>query len=165
MMVLLLAFFGPVTLAQQARSFSFELLADVSHATPLFGPVREREWAPEWAPQFLHPATPTQREGAIFTTTGHGGTRLWILTAYDPAAGRVGYLVTDPGFLVTEITISIVPAGARASRATVTYRRSALTERANEQVRAMTSDWAAEQAHHWGTAIGAALKRTASVAQ
>ena len=78
----------------------------------------------------------------------------------EPAAGRVAYVVTDPDVLVTEIKISIVPAGDHASRATVTYRRSALTERSDEQFHALTADWAAEQAHHWGTAIAAALKRS-----
>jgi hypothetical protein len=160
MMMLPLMLIAQAALAQEARSFTFDLPATVADATPLFGPVREREWAPEWAPRFLHPASPAQRDGAIFTTTGHTGTRVWVVTEYDPKAGRVAYLVTDPGFLVTEITISVVASGERTSRATVSYRRSALTGRANEQVRALTIDWAAGQAHHWGAAITAALKRS-----
>jgi len=157
---LMVTLFAQTLLAQQTRSFAFDLPAAVEDATPLFGPVREQEWSPAWAPRFLHPAAPTQREGAVFTTTGHAGIRLWVLTAYDPRAGRVAYVVTDPGVLVTEIIISVVPAGERASRATVTYRRSALTEVGNEQVDALTAEWAAEQAHHWGAAIAAALKRS-----
>jgi hypothetical protein len=159
MIVLLLLFAQPM-LTQQTRSFAFDLPAGVADATPVFGPIREREWSPEWAPRFIHPAVPSQREGAVFTTATHGRTRLWVLTEYDPRVGRVAYLVTDPDFLVTEIKISVVPAGERTSRATVTYRRSALTERANEQVDALTANWAAEQAHHWGAAIAAALKRS-----
>lgn len=159
MTTLLLMLMASTGLVQEARSFTFDLPAAVADATPLFGPVREQEWAPEWAPQFLHPAEGAQREGVVFTTVGHGGTRLWVLTEYDPGAGRVAYIVTDPGVLVTEIKISVVATDKQASRATVTYRRSALTEGANEQVRALTPDWAAEQAHHWGAAISAALKR------
>jgi hypothetical protein len=159
-MMLMLMLVASTGLLQEARSFTFDLPAAVADATPLFGPVREREWAPEWAPRFLHPVVPAQRDGAVFTTVGHDRTRLWVLTEYDPSAGRLVYLVTDPGFLVTEIKIAVVATGDRTSRATVTYRRSALTDRANEQVRALTADWAAEQAHHWGTAIAAALKRS-----
>jgi hypothetical protein len=159
MMMLPLVVMAQAALAQEARSFTFDLPATVADATPLFGPVREREWAPGWAPRFLHPAEPAQRDGAVFTTAGHTGARLWVVTAYDPEAGRVAYVVSDPGFLVTEITISVVASGERTSRATVSYRRSALTEHANEQVRALTADWAAEQAHQWGAAITAALKR------
>src|SRR5256885_12282353 len=105
-MILVFMLVAQSALAQQTRSFTFDLPAAVADATPLFGPVREREWAPEWAPRFLHPADAAQRDGAVFTTVGHGGTRLWVLTEYDPGAGRVAYLVTDPGFLVTEIRIS-----------------------------------------------------------
>jgi hypothetical protein len=159
-MILAITLSVQAVLAQQTQSFTFELPAAVANATPLFGPVREREWSPEWAPRFLHPSDPAQRAGAVFTTAGHGGTRLWLLTTYDPVAGRVAYVVHDPEFLVTEIGISIVSAGLHTSRVTVTYRRSALTSRANEQVEALTPAWAAEQARHWGTAISAALKRS-----
>src|SRR5215471_8470584 len=158
-MLLTVVLLAQSLLAQHTRSFTFDLPAAVADATPLFGPVREREWSPEWAPRFLHPADPAQRVGAVFTTTGHGGTRLWVLTTYDPVAGRVAYVVNDPDFLITEIEISVIPAGDRASRVTVTYRRSALTSRANEQVEALTPEWAVEQARHWSAAIAAALKR------
>src|SRR5918995_1494204 len=130
-MIVWLMLFAQTMLGQQTRSFAFELPATVADATPLFGPIREREWAPEWAPRFIHPADPSQREGAVFTTATRGRTRLWVLTEYDPRVGLVAYLVTDPDFLVTEIKISVVSAGERTSHATVTYRRSALTERAN----------------------------------
>lgn len=160
MMLSSMALVGQVALAQQARSFTFDIPAAVADAAPLFGPVREREWAPEWVPIFVNPDVPTQREGVVFTTATHGGaTRLWVLTDYDPQEGRVAYVVVDDGFLVTNIKIAIVVTGARTSRATVTYRRVALTERANQQVNALTAEWAAEQAHHWGTAITAALAR------
>jgi len=112
-MILWLTLFAQVTLAQ-AQSFAFDLPAGVADATPLFGPVREREWSPDWAPRFIHPADPAQREGAVFTTATHNGTRLWVLT-----------------------------------------------ERANDQVHALTAQWAAEEGHYWGVAIASALKRSA----
>jgi hypothetical protein len=156
--MLMLLLLAQVTLIQEARSFGFDLSAPVVEATPLFGPVREREWSPDWKPQFIHPAEPAQREGAVFTTATKAGVRLWVMTEYDPQVGRVAYLVTDPD-VVTEIEISVVSTGERASRATVTYRRSALTERGNAQVRALTPQWAAQEAHHWHAAIAAALTR------
>jgi hypothetical protein len=146
-------------LAQRTQSFAFDLPAPVPEATPLFGPVREREWTPDWAPSFLHPSEPAQRAGAVFTTTGDLGTRLWVLTTYDPSAGRLAYVVHTPGSLITEIDISVVPLGDSASRVTVTYRRSALTERGNAQVEALTSEWSADQAREWSAAITAALQR------
>lgn len=154
-----LIFAAHALLARQARSFAFDLPAAVADATPLFGPIGEREWSPEWAPHFLHPPTPVEQPGAVFTTDAGGTTRLWLLTAYDPAAGRVSYVVYDRDVLLTEIRIVVAPRGPHASHVTVTYRRSALTASANDQVDALTADWAAEQARHWGAATAAALAR------
>ena len=41
-------------LAQSTQSFTLRLHGTVAQALPLFGPVREAEWAPHWSPQFLH---------------------------------------------------------------------------------------------------------------
>ena len=66
---------------QRAQSFTIILNGSVSDVTPLFGPVREAEWAPDWSPRFIHPAQGAQREGVVFTTSrGHGSDRLWLLT-------------------------------------------------------------------------------------
>ncbi len=66
----------------------------------------------------------------------------------------------EPEFMVTEIEIRIRRSLDRVSHATVTYRRSALTEQANVLVQALTPEWAEEQARHWGAAITAALHRS-----
>src|SRR6266508_2459111 len=69
---------------QRTQSFAIVLNGSVSNVTPLFGPVREAEWAPNWSPRFIHPTQGVQREGVVFTTSrGHGRDRLWLLTTYD----------------------------------------------------------------------------------
>ena len=40
---------------QRAQSFTIGLNGSVADVTPLFGPVREAEWAPDWSPRFIHP--------------------------------------------------------------------------------------------------------------
>src|SRR5438552_6514880 len=69
---------------QRTQSFTIELNGSVADVTPLFGPVREAEWAPDWSPRFIHPSQGAQREGVVFTTTGGDGKdRLWLLTTYE----------------------------------------------------------------------------------
>src|ERR1044071_380807 len=89
------ALVGPTdgsVLEQRTQSFTIVLNGSVADVTPLFGPVREAEWAPDWSPRFIYPAQGVQREGAVFTTsTGHGRDRLWLLTTYDLTNGRVEY--------------------------------------------------------------------------
>ena len=147
-------------LAQRTQSFTLSLAAPVAEATPLFGPVREREWSPHWAPSFLHPPEGAQQEGAVFTTrTPSGYEQVWLLTEYDPAGGRVAYAVVMPNFLAVTITIRVVADGPQRSTAIVTYRRSALVPRANDEVNTLDAAWAAHQGPQWEAAINAALAK------
>src|SRR5438128_302642 len=114
---------GSDALEQREQSFTIRLNGSVAEATPLFGPVREAEWAPTWAPHFIHPAEGGQREGAVFTaTSADGKERLWMLSAYEPIEGRVEYVVVVPGFSANQIKIRVVPDGEKHCQATITYR-------------------------------------------
>jgi hypothetical protein len=149
-------------LAQSTSTFELLLDGPAERAFPLFGPVREAEWARGWAPRFLFPKGGAQSEGTVFTTAaGHGGhgDDLWVLTEYEPAAGRIGYVVTSPGVVLAEIKIRVAPAGGDRSRATVTYRRTALSPGANEHVSGFTHQWEESQRVHWEHAINAALDK------
>src|SRR5919108_4410776 len=121
---------GAVTTApleERTQSFTIALKGSVASVTPLFGPVREAEWAPGWKPRFIHPAEGAQREGAVFTTTNNNAKeRLWLLTAYDVKNGRVEYVVVTPGFTANEIKIQVIRDGEKQCKATIVYRHSAL---------------------------------------
>src|SRR5437764_460830 len=58
---------GMVTVEQRTQSFTIILNGSVSEVTPLFRPVREAEWAPDWSPRFIHLVQGVQREGVVFT--------------------------------------------------------------------------------------------------
>jgi hypothetical protein len=145
---------------QRTQSFTIVLNGSVADVTPLFGPVREAEWAPDWSPRFIHPVRGAQCEGVVFTTTGgHGRDRLWLLTTYDVRNGRVEYVVITPAFITNEIKIRVVPDGEQHCRATITYRRSALNPDGNQEVAKLDGNWAEEQRIHWETAINEALAK------
>jgi hypothetical protein len=151
---------GTAVLEQRTQSFTIVLNGSVADVTPLFGPVREAEWASDWSPRFIHPAHGVQREGVVFTTTsGHGRNRLWLLTIYDAKNGQVDYVVLTPAFTANEIKIRVVPEGEQHCKATITYRRSALAPEGNEEVAKLDAHWAEEQRIHWQTAINEALAK------
>src|SRR6267143_3503678 len=103
---------GRAVVEQRTQSFTIGLNGSVADVTPLFGPVREAEWAPDWSPRFIHPSQGAQREGVVFTTTGADGKdRLWLLTTYDLGNGRVEYVVITPAFTANEIKILGLPDG------------------------------------------------------
>jgi hypothetical protein len=149
---------GTPTLEQRMQSFTIVLKGSVADVTPLFGPVREAEWAPSWQPRFIHPVESAQREGVVFaTTSANGKERLWLLTNYDVAKGCVEYVFVAPGFTVNEIKIRVTPAGEKQCKATITYRRSALAPEGNEEVAKLDAHWGEEQRIHWQTAINEVL--------
>jgi len=151
---------GTATIQQRAQSFTIGLNGSVADVTPLFGPVREAEWAPDWLPRFIHPAQGVQREGVVFSTTsGDGRDRLWLLTTYDLRNGRVEYVVITPAFTASDIKIRVLSDGERHSRATITYRRSALAPEGNTEVAKLDRHWAEQQRIHWETAINEALAK------
>jgi hypothetical protein len=145
---------GRAVVEQRTQSFTIGLNGSVADVTPLFGPVREAEWAPDWSPRFIHPAQALQREGAVFTTTSADGKN-----RYDPRNGRVAYVVMAPAFTANEIKIRVVPYGEQHSRATITYRRSALAPEGNDEVAKLDAHWAERQRSHWETAINEALAK------
>jgi hypothetical protein len=151
---------GTATIEQRAQSFTIELNGSVADVTPLFGPVHEAEWAPDWSPRFIHPAQAVQREGVVFTTTsGDGRDRLWLLTTYDLRNGRVEYVVITPALTASEIKIRVLSDGERHSRATIMYRRSALAPEGNTEVAKLDARWAEQQRIHWETAINEVLTK------
>ena len=151
---------GTAVVEQRTQSFTIMLNGSVSDVTPLFGPVREAERAPDWSPRFIHPRQGVQCEGVVFTTTtGHDRDRLWLLTTYDVGNGRVEYVVVTPAFTANEIKIRVIPEREQHCKATITYRRSALTPEGNEEVAKLDTHWAEEQRSHWETAINEALAK------
>jgi len=145
---------------QRTKSFTIALNGSVADVTPLFGPVREAEWAPDWSPRFIHPAEGVQREGVVFTTASSDGKdRVWLLTTYDVGNGRVEYVVVTLAFTANEIKIRVVADGEQRCKATITYRRSALTPEGNEEVAKLDAQWAEEQRIHWEQAINEALAK------
>ncbi len=151
---------GMATVEQRTQSFTIILNGSVSEVTPLFGPVREAEWGPDWSPRFIHPVQGVQREGVVFTTSpGDGRDRLWLLTTYDVRNGRVEYVVVTPAFTANEIKIRVIPDREQHCKATITYRRSALTPEGNEEVVKLNAHWAEEQRIHWETAINETLAK------
>lgn len=118
------------------EQFSFLVEAPPALAFPLFGALRERDWAPGWAPRFLWPQPPADCEGMVFEIDHPAGLAHWVNTVFDRDAGRVGYVYVIPGVMTTRIAIALRPHGA-ATQVSVTYQRTALAPAAGELVRSL----------------------------
>ena len=120
------------------EEFTFTVEAPVDRALPLFGAVRERDWAPDWSPDVLWPVPAGDREGMVFSILHGDKTAIWVNTALDPLARRVQYVYVIPGVVATVITIGLAPRG-NTSHVSVRYERTALAVEANGAVESMAA--------------------------
>ena len=141
------------------RSFAVHLDATPGQVFPLFGPIGEREWAPDWDPKMIFPADGSSpAKGSVFTTSDKDGEEIWLITGYDAQNGFISYLAVLPSRVVTEIEIRVQEQGENKSVAEVTHRRTALSAAGNHFVSALSEN-AAGHAAHWEHAINDALRK------
>jgi hypothetical protein len=141
-------------------AIELHLNAPADVAFPLFGPVRESEWDPEWAPAWICPSVPCQSsDGAVFTTTLRAGVATWVMTRYDLEKRTVEYVNFIPGYRVTEISITVRPETATTSIARVFYRVTALSQEGSALVAHFAKEFPSE-GPHWEKAINDSISKS-----
>jgi len=134
-------------------SITLHLHAAAERALPMFDPVNESRWAPDWKPTLLGEGRVAP--GLVFTTDDEHGRTTWLLDRYDPASRSIRYVVFRPATLTT-IDVNVAPQDARSSVATVEYTRTALDPTAVESVMHFAQHFPLE-GPHWENAINGAL--------
>lgn len=110
------------------RSETITLNAPPERVFPLFGPVREGEWAEGWSPEIVYAATPlAEEEGAVFITRQEGQAEtVWIVTRYEPEAYRIEYARLTPGATAVRVMVACEAAEGGRTSARVTYEITTL---------------------------------------
>jgi hypothetical protein len=116
--------------------FAFTANAPMEKVAPLFGAEKERVWAPDWNPQFIHPLPAGDEEGMVFAVAHQHLKSTWVNTEYDTKSGRFQYVYLIPDAMVTMITIRLTPQDNK-TRVDVDYQRTALNPEAIAHVRHM----------------------------
>ena len=133
----------------------------------LLCPVREADWAPGWEYQLIYSDSGVAELGCVFTTPnapapGSQGQvaaeKTWIVTEYDPAAFRIGFVWISPGRVATEIRIQLTRAAGAATLANIRYRYTGLSEEGNREVEAYDAKWFRNMMEGWETAINSFLR-------
>jgi hypothetical protein len=155
---LLWASFGQAQIRAHAEaSITIDLEGAPAVVLPLFGPVREAEWALDWNPVILYPSDRGQQAGSVFTTEGKNTDIVWVLTRFDERAREVEYVQVLPKVWAGQILIRLKDNGPGRTQATVTYRRTALSPEADQAVEAFARHFP-EQREHWQSAINQRLR-------
>jgi hypothetical protein len=132
---------------------TIRLAGPVEKVFPLFGPVREKDWAPGWDPEIIYPTGSEVAEGMVFRTRDKSGETFWVITHFDAAQHVIAYANVTPGYIVNRIHIHCRPVSANETDCSVTYAYVALSEHANNFIDHMDDKAYAAKMQHWQEAI------------
>ncbi len=143
-----------------SKSSTFSAEAAIDIVFPLFGPVREKEWAHGWNPVIIYPVDTLVCEKMVFQTSGglHGSeeTYTWSIVRYEPHQYQIEYQVTAAERLWF-ITVSCTPI-QEATQITVTYSYTGWSESATVRNRKALAGMFAHDLKDWEKAINYYLK-------
>jgi hypothetical protein len=117
-----------------SKTANITINASLDEAFPLFGPIKEKEWAAGCDPQILYSTTNILEEHMVFKTPSHGHGEpgyIWTVSKYLPDQALIEYMVHTPE-RVWWITIQChedIP--DQTTRAEITYTYTGLTDLGN----------------------------------
>ena len=134
------------------NTFEFNVRESQEQVAPLFGAHRERLWAEDWNPEFVHPQPADDRPGSVFHVKRDDGESTWITTTFEPEQGHIQYAYFVPAVMAVLIDIHLSSAPRSATHVRVRYERTALTSEMNDHVRNQ-GEKDANSAEEWRRAI------------
>jgi hypothetical protein len=104
--------------------------------------------------------------GCVFTTPNPAGgaERTWVVTEYDRANYRIGFVWIDPGRVITELGIQLEAGERGTTRTKIRYRYTGLSEEGNREVEGYDREWFEARMRNWETCINHFLRTGRRVA-
>jgi len=131
-----------------------------SQVFSLLCPVREEEWLPGWQYRLIYSESGVAELGCVFTTPNASAQaeRTWIVTEYDRARYRIGFVWLDPGRVITDLGIQLEEADARVTHSKIRYRYTGLSEDGNREVESYDRKWFEGRMKNWERCINHFLR-------
>jgi hypothetical protein len=123
----------------------------------LFTPEGERRWAPDWAPNWIHPHDGEAHAEAVFATTNGGEETVWMVLELDANERRAKYLRMTPGSRIGVVEVACESASEGGTTVRVTYRMTALTPEGERRLAAFDAAAYAEMMAEWQRRVGEAI--------
>lgn len=141
------------------RTSTFTIQGKVADVFPLFGPIREMEWAAGWEPEILYRSGQAiVEEHMIFQTSGYAGEGkyTWIISQYRPEKYLIEYTVS------AHERIWFIRVNCKESKGktevTVSYTYTGLTMEGHKKNEFALKRMFAEDLTDWAEAINYYLK-------
>ena len=142
-----------ITLTGQIR-----LPAPIARVFPLFSPLGEKLWVPDWNPELLYPPNIDWAEDQLFRTREEFGSAIWVVSELDFEAYYVVYHRVEADRYVAQIGVRCYPASADVTEANIVYRFVGLSERGNQEINAMSQRSFEEKMERWTGCLNEHLK-------
>ncbi len=141
--------------AQQiTRTHTIHLSAASEVVFPLFSPLGEKHWEPDWNPAMLYPVSGAAQIGTVFTTQHTDEpVKIWTIVGYDREQMRISYLNVAPTSHLSRIDIGCEAIGTQATSTTITYTLTALTPQGNAYLERFTEEHYQVYIASWQRAI------------
>lgn len=143
-----------------SRTATFTVHGNIEQAFPLFGPIREMEWAAGWQPEILYRSNTDVlvEERMIFQTNGHAGEEkyTWVITHYQPKQYWIEYTVSTPE-RIWFIRVACKPLNEN-TEVKVTYTYTGLTAEGNRKNEQALKRMFAHDLKDWEEAINYYLR-------
>jgi len=116
-----------------SRTSTIILNAPLETVFPLFGPIKEMEWAHGWNPEIIYSETGDMEEHMVFKTRSYTGEPdyTWIVSKYLPDDSLIEYTVFTLE-RIWYITIKSREKTAETTETEVTYTYTGLSKRGNK---------------------------------
>lgn len=140
-----------------SKTSTITLAGSFAQVFPLFGPIKEQEWAEGWQPRILYPDSTVIQEHMVFQAKSHDAdhpfTSTWIVSKYDPSDGFIEYTVfTDARIWWISIKCDHGQT-TPTTRATITYTYLGLDEHAGAINRSALESMFRHDLKDWEEAI------------
>ena len=146
-----------------SRTSVITLQAPLKTVFPLFGPIKEKEWASVWDPQIIYSTTNLIEEHMVFKAKSHHGGHgepdsIWTVSKYLPEQAFIEYTVFTPERLwwITIQCREDIP--NQTTRAEITYTATGLTDKGNAINKKFLQLMYAHDLKNWEEAINHYLK-------
>jgi hypothetical protein len=142
-----------------SRSATIHLNGPIEIVFPLFGPIKEKDWAEGWDPEIIYSKTNVVEQHMVFRTTGRHPEEpfyTWTITTFYPDQHLIEYTVSTAN-RVWFITVACT-AENRQTTATITYTFTNLTDEGRKLNSEALDRMYANDLKDWELAINHYLK-------
>ncbi|RPI79605.1 MAG: hypothetical protein EHM45_02225 [Desulfobacteraceae bacterium] len=140
-----------------SRTSIIQLNGPLDKVFPLFGAIREKEWAEGWDPRMVYSTTQLLEEHMVFQTAteypGEESNKTWVVSKYAPEQAYIEYTVfTSVRVYWVAIQCRENP-GARTTQAEVVYTFTGLNAAGNFLIEKALNEMFIHDLKDWEKAI------------